>query len=721
MTAPSPRRPPARWRRYLVIAPVLFGGGLVVGCASAPKVVPPPPISIEQKMGWMLRLEDRRVLRDPPPPPVPILPQAKGKPRLPAVAPPPAPDLVKLLADPEARVRRRAALAIGRVGLAEGVPPLAQLLADPEPEVRQMSAFALGLIGDRSAADALRAALKDPSPLVQGRAAEALGLIGDTGAAPAIGELIRTAVQAGTLAAIPADETAPEDPAADACRLAVFALARLKAYEPLAAAVLDGAGQPVVRWWPIAYALARIEDTRAAPALLTLLKSDGRLTRAFAARGVGAFKERAAVDLLLPMAEAWARDPQTGVAAIRALGQIGDQRAVPLLLKLVQARDMDAGLRVEVVTALGSLHAPAALDLLLDLLSHPSPAVRAAAFRAVRELDPQSFLVVLSGLDPDPQWSVRAAIGTILGTMDPEVALPRLTAMSKDSDLRVIPSVLGALVRLRAAGVGAMLLDRLKADDFVVRMAAAAGIGELKPPGGDAALAAAYALGERDATYVARAAALAALARYGAGAAMPTLKRAMADKDWAVRIRAAQLVKELDPKADPARDIRPAPTDRAPAGYEVPSLVAPTVSPHAYVDTAKGTIEIELAVLDAPLTVENFTALARKGFFNGLEIHRVVPTFVVQDGDPRGDGEGGPGYTIRDEINERPYLRGTVGMALDWADTGGSQFFITHSPQPHLDARYTVFGQVVTGIEVVDRLQQGDTIKQVRVWDGTTQ
>ena len=92
----------------------------------------------------------------------------------------------------------------------------------------------------------------------------------------------------------------------------------------------------------------------------------------------------------------------------------------------------------------------------------------------------------------------------------------------------------------------------------------------------------------------------------------------------------------------------------------------------------------------------------------------------MQDGDPRGDGEGGPGYTIRDEFNERPYLRGTVGMALDWPETGGSQFFITHSPQPHLDARYTVFGRVVAGMEVVDALQPWDAIKQVRVWDGKT-
>ena len=138
------------------------------------------------------------------------------------------------------------------------------------------------------------------------------------------------------------------------------------------------------------------------------------------------------------------------------------------------------------------------------------------------------------------------------------------------------------------------------------------------------------------------------------------------------------------------------------------------------IETDKGTVEIELAVLDAPLTVDNFIALARKGFFNGMPLHRVVPDFVVQGGDRRGDGEGGPGYTIRDEINERPYLRGTVGMALDWNDTGGSEFFITHSPQPHLDGRYTVFGHVVDGMDVLDRLAEWDVVRRVSVWDGVT-
>ncbi len=153
-------------------------------------------------------------------------------------------------------------------------------------------------------------------------------------------------------------------------------------------------------------------------------------------------------------------------------------------------------------------------------------------------------------------------------------------------------------------------------------------------------------------------------------------------------------------------------------GYQSVNLVNPPVSTQAFIDTDRGTIQIEFAVLDAPLTIDNFIALARRGFFNGLTFHRVVPDFVIQGGDPRGDGEGGPGYTVRNEINQQPYLRGTVGIALDWADTGGSQFFITHSPQPHLDAKYTVFGRVIAGMDVVDKIQQGDVIRRVRVWDG---
>jgi cyclophilin family peptidyl-prolyl cis-trans isomerase len=294
-------------------------------------------------------------------------------------------------------------------------------------------------------------------------------------------------------------------------------------------------------------------------------------------------------------------------------------------------------------------------------------------------------------------------------------------AMLHDSDQRVVPAVLKSLAKLHATDVEPVLLDHLKADDVVVRATAATAIGELKPASGGPALADAYRAGQSDANYTARAAALAAIAQYGAAIAAPVLTSALADKDWAVRVRAAMLLKSIDPAAAAGVDarIRPAPTTLSADAYAAPHLTNPPVSTQAYIDTDRGTIQLELAVLDAPLTVENFITLARKGYFNGLSIHRVVPNFVVQDGDPRGDGEGAPGYTIRDEFNERPYLRGSVGMALDpWPDTGGSQFFIALSPQPHLDAKYTVFGRVIAGMDVVDQIQPWDVIRRVRVWDG---
>jgi cyclophilin family peptidyl-prolyl cis-trans isomerase len=291
--------------------------------------------------------------------------------------------------------------------------------------------------------------------------------------------------------------------------------------------------------------------------------------------------------------------------------------------------------------------------------------------------------------------------------------------MLTDQDQRVIPAVLTALTRLKAEGVEPLLIERLKAEDFVVRATAATQLGELAPPAAVPSLISAYRFGEVDNTYTARAAALVALSKYQDATAWETIAAALGDKDWALRLRAAELLRQRDPNADVSA-MRPAPVSLSSADYQSPDLISPPYSPHAYIETDKGTIQIELAVLDAPLTARNFVALARRGWFNGLAIHRVVPNFVVQDGDPRGDGEGGPGFTIRDELNGRPYLRGTVGMALDWADTGGSQFFITHSPQPHLDARYTVFGHVVAGMEVVDRLDQWDVIRGVRVWDGVT-
>jgi HEAT repeat protein/cyclophilin family peptidyl-prolyl cis-trans isomerase len=699
---------------------------LAAGCASAPPVVSAPVVPFETKMSWILRFEDERTLRDPFAPVAPPPMTTAGKTTL-VPAPPPPPDLIRLLTDSEARIRRRAALAVGRTGLVEAAPSLiAVLRTDSDPEVRQMAAFALGLLGDKAQpaiTDALRQALADESPLVAGRAAEALGLIGDTLAAADIGRMV--AANIGVVSGFTPDDNdenrTPLDPAAVAFRLGACALARLNAYDPLASAVLSPDGQPRVRWWPVAYALARVADKRALPALLTLAKSEGAYTRAFAVGGLGAVKDRSAVPVLLPMVtltSGFSAASGPAVEAIRALGQIGDPRAAQPLLAIVRAPAVNPVVRAEAILAAANVGADTTEDVFVDLLADRSPVVRAAALQAFARGDDDTFMTVLSGLDPDPDWSVRAQLAATLATKDRDRALPRLTGMLKDPDKRVIPAVLTALTRLKAPDVANTLIQALNNDDFVVRTYAANNIGELKPDAAVEPLIAAFKRAQGDGPYSARAAALAALAKYGAAAAVPTLQSALADKDWAVRVHAAELLKPLDSTIDAAHAIRPAPSAR-PVRYDTPSLVSPAVSPHVYFETDKGTVEIELDVLDAPLTCDNFVALVGNGYFEGLPIHRLVPDFVAQGGDPRGDSEGGPGYTIRDELNEEPYLRGTVGMALDWRDTAGSQFFITYSPQPQLEARYTVFGHVISGMDVVDKLTQGDVMRHVRVWDGT--
>jgi cyclophilin family peptidyl-prolyl cis-trans isomerase/HEAT repeat protein len=615
-------------------------------------------------------------------------------------------------------VRRRAALAIGHVGLKDGVQPLVALLSDADAEVRQMGAFSLGLIGDRSAQEPLTSALHDPSPLVQGSAAEALGLIGDRSSATAVAAMVSAIVESGALAGTPGgDMDARRDTPAGAFRLGVYALVRLKAADQLMSTVLDSGGQPRVHWWPVAFALARLEDRRGFDALLAFTKDSSPYARAFAVKGLGALKDRAATPALLNLLTSG--DRAVLIETIRALGRIGDPAAAASILRFISEPNVDPQVRLEAVSAIGGIRTVAATDMLLDTLADPAPTVRAAALRSLATLDAENFVTVLSGLDDDPQWTVRAALATLLGTQAPQAGLARLNAMLNDPDQRVIPSVLGAMVKLRDPHIVEILLTRLKADDPVVRAAAAAGVGELKPAGGIETLTDAYRAAERDANNTARVAILGAIAKYGATQASPLLRSAFTDKDWSVRVRAATLMKQLDPASEVDAAIRPAPTTLPAEIYSAERLVTPPVSTQVYIDTDRGSIQIELAVLDAPLTAENFVALARKGYFNGLAVHRVVPNFVVQDGDPRGDGEGAPGYTIRDELNELPYLRGTLGMALDpWPDSGGSQFFITHSPQPHLDARYTVFGRVVSGMDVVDQIQQGDTIRRIRVWDG---
>jgi peptidyl-prolyl cis-trans isomerase B (cyclophilin B) len=129
-----------------------------------------------------------------------------------------------------------------------------------------------------------------------------------------------------------------------------------------------------------------------------------------------------------------------------------------------------------------------------------------------------------------------------------------------------------------------------------------------------------------------------------------------------------------------------------------------------------GEIRLEFFPEDAPKTVENFVTLAKKGFYNGLNFHRVVPDFVVQGGCPKGNGTGGPGYTVKAEFNKQKHVRGTLAMARSQdPDSAGSQFYICYGNTPHLDGQYTVFGKVVSGMELVDRIKQGDKMTSVTI------
>jgi cyclophilin family peptidyl-prolyl cis-trans isomerase/HEAT repeat protein len=706
-------------RRHILAAFVAVAA--VPACKETPPpVLTPPQPSFADDAGAIIRLEDLRVLRDAP-----------DSPR----------DLTTIARRGDARLRRRAAIAIGRVGDPAGRATLEALLADPQVEVRQGAAFGLGLLGDKAAVPSLVSAVSnDPSPLVRGRAAEALGLIGEASAAPLIGVLVSGVVASGALANIQPDESgSPLAPEVEAFRLGLYALVRLKATDVLLPAILDADGKPKSSWWPVAFALRRAQppqssdasasapasplDPRTLPALQVLLKGDGFYSASFAAQGLGLSKKpEVAVPALLEVLTSPTPRAAVRLQAVRGLGRLGDPRAIAPLIALLDEPTVEPNLQLEIVNALGALKATAAIERLLDRLADPWPAMRAATVTALAAIDGENFLQVLSGIDPDPDWTVRTAVVNALATLGDAVPDAAWKPYLEDADRRTWPATMRALAAAKTpeakASAEQLIKARLTHEDAIVRATAAGLVAETKLADGPAILAAAWQAAKNDPEIDAKVSILEALIALKAPQAPALLAEALGDREWAVRLKARAMLKTLD-AASTAQVTRPAVIRLDLPVYA--ALGSPTVSPRAYIDTSKGAIEIALNVVDAPMTSHNFRTLAERGFFNGVRIHRVVPDFVVQDGDPRGDGNGGPGYAIRDELNDLPYLRGTVGMALDGPDTGGSQWFITHSPQPHLDAKYTVFGQVVAGMDVVDKLQQDDTIVRIRIWDGGAQ
>ena len=665
----------------------LLAGTVFLGDSPAPSATRP------EKMARILTLEDRRTL-------------GGG-------------EMERYLRDPDRSVRRRAALAAGRIADAAAVPTLVDLMNDGETEVRQMGAFALGLVGDKTAVDRLVASLKDSQAIVRARASEALGRIGDTRAAPDVARFVLDGLPKGApLVTVRGDDPGSvSDPWLEP-RLGLFALARLKDVKAAESVLLLG-DRPRFDWWAATWTAMRFESASLKPVLLASAASTDPLSRAFAARGLGALKDPSSIDVLSLLCRD--ADESVVVNAIRALATIGDARGVGVVAAALGSPSL--AVKAEALRAVAQLPADRSLrGKIVPFVGHTDLAIRGAALQALARTDRDQFALVLSGMDPDPAWAVRAALATALGDVGDELSVGILFSMLKDSDARVLPAVLDALRKARGGDAVETLVRHLEHADFAVRATAAEGLAELKATGLTPTLVAGYraALGDRDLD--ARAAIVAAVAVQKDTAALDVLRNAAkTDPARVVRERAVGALKALGaeaPSPGPDGIDRPWLDYRnAMAPYNpLPGL--PLYTPRAFIRTKKGTIEIHLNIVEAPLTSASFIDLARRGFYDGLTFHRVVPGFVIQGGCPRGDGNGGPGYTLRCEIGQRPYGRGAVGMAHSGKDTGGSQFFITHTPTPHLDGGYTLFGWVASGMEVVDKIRPGDVIETVEIWDG---
>jgi cyclophilin family peptidyl-prolyl cis-trans isomerase/HEAT repeat protein len=623
---------------------------------------------------------------------------------------------------PDVLVRLWAARAIGQIGDRAGTPVLLDLLADPDTTVRTEAAFALGQLRDTTATEelvrrveAFDAVSTDPAGL---EIVTALAKLGGRDAAQAFEGLFRAHPPTGHM-----DDLATPQALLEAWRLGPLAPAqRLVAY------VRDGQGL----WRRNAvYSAGRLRLAAAATALLDATGDGDPLTRQWAARALtaeladsarvarGAFSSR-----LRQLSND--DDPQVRVNALRALATFKDST----LASTAAARllDRDQNVAVQAATTVGALGGSRAASLLAERVAQPGTfALRSSALDGLAVAAPAAAVTAGQPWKADPDWRMRAVYASMLGTAATPGARADLVALTADADPRVAAAALGALPQVAPAGDTALLAlarSQLAQGDVMVRAAAIGILGREKSPALLPDLVAAYRFAAREAMDDARLAAVQAIADL---AGTSPAVRARAEQEFLAAVGRSDdyLVRRAVAERFGAEThqrywgaVHPVATGRSAQDYQslIRRYVLPpqgTPAPTATIETERGTMVVTLLGADAPITVDNFLRLADRHYFDGSRWHRVVPNFVIQDGDPRGDGNGGPGTVIRDEINRDRYDRGTLGMALSGPDTGGSQFFLTHSPQPHLDGRYTVFGMLTSGAPVLDLIVQGDRIRRI--------
>jgi len=626
-------------------------------------------------------------------------------------------------------LRGRAMVALGRIQDVAAADTLMKGLTDPDPGARSEAVFAIGLLGQSwspvpedvkaKLTDALKTIEADEQdPNIKLVILEALGRIATPGAVDRLIErlLVPGDVQARAALSI-----------GIAARTGVALPARtFNALAPL----IKKESPPVARYGA-AYALAQAKNPAGRTWLLMCAGDDASEIRAVCAKGLGdvgtdvdsvTLKKllddpdyRVAVEATKALAKLSGRCKGSACAALGALADLslrverllrgdsagGGQPLLmlaqtglpmagrPLLLSLRQQllngvrQVQDAKIRQDIANV--ECRIAAALD---KQTGSPQEVLNCGGNMIGEAQRLSMVLKELATVQPSDPNKRAAEVGSYVFHNDPRVKVAALEVLGETRSQTSIDKVRTQL---------------LNADPAVAAYAAAAAA----KLGDKQSIATIRGLAMKAMTQVDIAPTVAeALATLDAKEAIPDLEQWLSSTHSTIRTSAASALSRLTGKPVVAARIE-RPDDKS----RPPSMPKEA---HLLVKTEKGEFDIRLFTQEAPLTSLNMYTLARKNFFKGLTFHRVVPNFVVQGGDPRGDGEGGPGYTVRCEVNHKVYARGVVGMALSGKDTGGSQFFVTAAPQPHLDGKYTAFGEVVKGQEIVDALLEGDKIVEIR-------
>jgi cyclophilin family peptidyl-prolyl cis-trans isomerase/HEAT repeat protein len=636
------------------------------------------PLTREEKLAEIIHLEDQRLLND------------------------------KLLAYLEAdssEIRARAALAVARIGGGGSGDHLMKLVReDPSIDVAATSAFGLGLIGQPKYAMPLLELAMDLPSAVAAKAVEAAGRLVDSLRPDVAREL------AGFL----------NHPSPDVREAACYGLfhCRGRSQAGVVEALLLTEEDHLVRVAAL-YMLARLGIKDAEGVYVEFLADSDPFARSLAIRGLSHVEGEDAQHYI-----AIAMNDDNRQVVAQAIAGLAGKATESAARKLAErlARESNEKLIIALINALRQCESPLGVDDVLALLEErPTDDIVPAALKylAVIQGD-HSVNLIDSVLNNKPIARVRAACAEAYGLTENRNVVQRLAVLFGDTDPQVRAAAFSVLSVVDSANAKFYIDKALNDSDFVMVALAVDQIGQRQLSSYLPVLRTMMSRGNEIEVDIRRSI-LGAIAPYlKAGSpdtvVMKILVAGILDPSYAVRRDAAELYQK-DLGQDQWSAVYPVDT-RIKRGAIERAIKKYRVNPRAMVTTSKGKFEFELYFDVAPLTVINFIFLVNSDFYQNLIFHRVVPNFVVQGGDPRGDGWGGPSYLIRDEYSDEPYLRGTVGIATSGKDTGGSQFFIALSPQPRLEARYTVFGQVTEGMDVVDRLLVGDVIEKIEIKEG---